>query len=259
MLEYFTFLSSFISINGIETKTVLDIYLFATRAQWVDFTADFAGSDAELYCRIKKGAYYLNGLCVAYNIGRQQTFSVLAHEGWHQFNSRHFKYRLPSWLDEGIAMQFEVFYARDGMYYIQPARNVYRLYGLRKAIEKGRMMSLKKLTGINPGEVIAADSDEAVATFYSQSYALVRFLKEDDYGKRLFNYQKMLSDGLYGKWPIEKCWTDTAENRNIRLTISWNRVIGPRLLGMYTGDDFVTLEQGYIPFCRKIASTVRIK
>ena len=90
----------------VESSTHLKIYLFATREQWEDFTEDFTQENAEIYKKIKNGAYYVNGSCVVYNIGREKTFSILGHEGWHQFNQRHFKYRLPSWLDEGLAMKF---------------------------------------------------------------------------------------------------------------------------------------------------------
>ncbi len=74
----------------VETAAKFSVYLFAERKQWEDFTKSFTGPQAPLYCKIKAGAYYLNGSCVAYNIGRERTFSVLGHEGWHQFNSRHF-------------------------------------------------------------------------------------------------------------------------------------------------------------------------
>ena len=96
------------------------MYLFGQRKQWDDFTSTFAGRQAGLYNKIKAGAYYLNGSCVAYNIGRERTFAVLGHEGWHQFNSRLFKYRLPSWVDEGIAMQFETSRYENGLFYFEP-------------------------------------------------------------------------------------------------------------------------------------------
>ena len=80
----------------IETSTKFTIYLFANRDQWEDFTVIFAGDYAPMYHNIKAGAYYLNGACVTYNIGIEQTFSVLGHEGWHQFNKKHFKFRIPS-------------------------------------------------------------------------------------------------------------------------------------------------------------------
>ena len=91
----------------IKTSSKFIIYLFADRTQWEHFTWTFAGEQAEIFYKIKAGAYYHNDACVAYDIGPERTFSTLGHEGWHQFSSRHFKYRLPSWLDEGVAMLFE--------------------------------------------------------------------------------------------------------------------------------------------------------
>ena len=88
-------------------RTKLRVYLFANRKQWENFTKSFTGGNSTMYSKIKAGAYYLDGVCVSYNIGRERTFAVLGHEGWHQFNDMSFKYRLPSWLNEGIAMLFE--------------------------------------------------------------------------------------------------------------------------------------------------------
>ena len=105
----------------IETATPFQIYLFADRQQWEDFTRGFAGDQAPIFCKIKTGAYYLNGACVVYDIGPKRTLSALGHEGWHQFNSRHFKYRLPSWLDEGVAMQFETSVSEGGLFHFDPA------------------------------------------------------------------------------------------------------------------------------------------
>jgi len=36
---------------------------------------------------------------------------------------------------------------------------------------------------MSPGEALATDQTEAVMAFYSQSYALTRFLREAGYGK----------------------------------------------------------------------------
>jgi len=80
----------------IETTGKLRIYLFADRRQWEDFTKTFAGERAEVFYKIKAGAYYLNGACVTYNIGTRRTLSALGHEGWHQFSNRHFRFCLPS-------------------------------------------------------------------------------------------------------------------------------------------------------------------
>ena len=243
----------------IKTRSRFTIYLFATREQWEDFTRSFAGARAELYCKVKAGAYYLNGACVAYNIGRERTFSVLGHEGWHQFNSRHFAYRLPSWLDEGIATLFEVHRGEKGLFYFEPGRNGYRLWALRKTLINGNMIPLKELIGVNPGEVLATDEDDAVSAFYGQSYALVRFLREEGYGKRLRDYHKMLLGGLNGDWPLNEADKRVAADRNIPRTVGWNRTIGRLLFEYYIGYNFDEIEKEYTAFCRKIVYHVKLK
>jgi hypothetical protein len=236
--------------QSIETSTKFTLYLFADRRQWETYTIGFTGPMSPLYLKIKAGAYYLNGACVAYNIGRERTFATLGHEGWHQFNSRMFKYRLPSWLDEGVAMQFEIGKYDRGFFNFQPELNGYRLGSLKMTLMKNQMIPLRDLIGMNPGEAVI-EGDNATAAFYSQSYALVRFLREDDYGKRLLKYQKMLLDGLNGRWPLNEEEKHIAEDRNIPITVGWNQMIGTLLFGNYIGDDFDKIEKQYIAFCRK--------
>lgn len=242
----------------IETSTKFPVYLFAERRQWEDFTKEFAGPRAPM-CKPGVRAYYLKGTYVAYNSGREQTFSNLGHEGWHQFNSRHFRYRLPTWLDEGIAMLFETSRYERGLFYFEPAKNLGRLGALKTTLMKNNMIPLKKLVALNPAEMLAVDDNEAVGAFYSQSYALVRFLREDDYGKRLGNYHRLLLDGLKGKWPLSERTKRVAMDRNIPLTIGWNRVVGSQVFKQYISEDFVQIEREYIKFCRKIVYPVRFK
>jgi hypothetical protein len=259
----------------IGTTAPLTVYLFANRQQWEVFTTDFTGPQAQLYLKIKAGAYYLNGSCVAYNIGRERTFASLGHEGWHQFNSRLFKYRLPSWLDEGIAMQFETTEYDKGLFTFTPDRNGYRLGSLKQTFLKGNVIPLKALITLNPGEVVS-EGDDAVGAFYSQAYALVRFLREDDYGKRLAKYQKLLFDGLNGQWPLPQQDIKIAIDRNIPITVDWNRQVGAALFEHYilTGSDapvvqipgksqqspqFDKIEKEYLTFCKKIIYNVQLK
>ncbi len=243
----------------IETKSKFTIYLFAQRQQWEDFTEFFAGPQAPLYHKIKSGAYYLNGACVVYNIGREKTFAVLGHEGWHQFNSRHFKFRLPSWLDEGVAMLFEVSRYKQGLFYFEPGKNLYRLGALKQMLAKNRIIPLRRLITLNPGEVLATDKVEPVTAFYAQSYALVRFLREDEYGKRLRNYHQLLLDGFNGRWPLNSTIRRIAADRNIPLTVRWNRIVGPQLFKLYVTDEFEKIQEEYVAFCKKIVYRVRFK
>ena len=236
----------------IETSTPFQVYLFADREQWEDFTNDFAGEQAAIFCKIKSGAYYLNGACVVYDIGSPRTLSALGHEGWHQFNSRHFKYRLPSWLDEGVAMQFEAGVSEGGLFRFDPAANLQRLRALQEMLVMGKPIPLRDLVATSPGEVLATDEDHAVMAFYSQSYALIRFLCESGYGRYLESYRLLMSDGLQGRWPLDESDGATAADRNLPRTLAWNRQVGRQLFEQYIGSDLDRLEQQYLVFCRRI-------
>lgn len=244
--------------HPVRTASRFTIYLFADRKEWEDFTYSFAGDQAPIFCKIKTGAYYLNGVCVVYDIGPKRTLAALGHEGWHQFNNRHFTYRLPSWLDEGVAMQFEAGLYEDGLFRFNPAANAQRLGTLKQTLGKAKQIPLAELVATSPGEVLATDQAEAVMAFYSQSYALVRFLREAGYGQRFTSYQQLLWDGLSGHWPLDPSTGTTAADRNLPRTVPWNRQVGPQLFKHYIGTDLEQIEQEYLAFCRRIARNVSI-
>jgi len=243
--------------SPVQTTSKFPVYLFASRRQWETFTIHFTGSQAPVYMKIKKGAYTLKGTCVAYNIGIERTFSVTGHEGWHQFSRKHFIFRLPSWLDEGIAMLFEAHSYDRGFFYFEPAKNLNRLAALKKTLQENKIIPLRRLVSMNPGEAVL-ESDDTVRAFYSQSYALVRFLREDDYGRRLPDYHRMLQDGLEGKWPLSDTGKKIAADRNIPMTVGLNSALGLGLFRKYIGSDFEDIEGQYIRFCRKIVYHVRL-
>jgi hypothetical protein len=236
----------------IETTQKFDVYLFADRNQWEAFTCQFAGEQAPVFCKIKTGAYYLNGACVVYDIGRSRTLAALGHEGWHQFNSRHFKFRLPSWLDEGIAMLFEESVRVQGTFRFVPELNVQRLGALCMTLDEGQQISLAELVASSPGQALATDQAQTVMAFYSQSYALVRFLREAEGGKYFAGYRRMLWDGLEGRWLLDETSMRTAEDRNLPRTVAWNRLVGSSLFARYIGDDFDSLNRWYMAYCHRI-------
>lgn len=244
----------------IETQLKFNIYLFANRSQWESFTRTFAGRNWQMYMKIKQGAYYLNGACVAYNIGRTKVFSVLGHEGWHQFCGRHFKYRLPSWLDEGIAQLFETSKYERNSFTFSSGKNYGRLGALKIILDGKQMIPLRKIIMLNPGEVVLDEpQNKSAMAFYAQSYALVRFLREDNYGIRLSQYHQMLLGALNGTWPINEAEARMASDRNVQLTVRWNRYISPKLFDIYIKDDFNKIEQQYHQFCRKLVYHIRIR
>jgi hypothetical protein len=251
--------------SSIKTKTKFTVYLFATREQWEDFTKFFTGPAAPVYLKIQKGAYVLNDICVAYNIGRTATFSVLGHEGWHQFNERYFALRLPSCLDEGVAMLFEASRYDKGWFTFEPDKNLGRLGGLKITLAKGKMIPLKELIGLNPGEILSyhletgtnteAETEvitEAAIAFYAQSYALVRFLREEGYGKRLRNFHQLMLGGLRGDWPLNEAQLAMGESRGTAPTATWNRQVANQLFKTYISDELDALDSEYVTFCKKL-------
>ena len=236
------------------------VYLFGTRDQWEAYTRDTAGADAQVYLKIEAGGHVANAVCVAYDIGRRQTLSILGHEGWHQFNQRLFVYRLPSWLDEGIATLFETCRFERGQFVFDPASNLMRLGSLKHTLQTGRMIPLDQLLLLNPGQVLNGyngDPDGATA-YYAQVYALVRFLREDGHGLRLRHYHAMLLGAAHGNWPLDAALLNVAADRRIALTVGWNMRTSRELFDHYFDEDLRSLNVEYLAFCQKITYPVRL-
>jgi hypothetical protein len=99
---------------------------------------------------------------------------------------------------------------------------------------------------------MAMDQSGAVMAFYSQSYALVRFLKEAAGGRYRIGYQQMLRDGFSGRWPLSQDAVRIAQDRNLPRTIGWNRLVGSTLFTRYVGADLDRLDQEYGAYCRRM-------
>ena len=252
----------------------LTVYFFISREQWEQFTRKWAGMQAQNYLQIRSGAYYLNGACVTYHLGRQENFSVLAHEGWHQFSDAFFEQRPPSWLDEGMATQFEAWSNRKGDIQFDARRNGGRLFALKTMLEQGTGFSLNQLLTLDAGAVLAKAQERDVMTatggdpetvnpkaaaFYAQVYALGRFMREYRYGQYRNRFENMMADGLQGHWPAEKVFGKRQISKAMMTTRRWTRQMGPLIFAEYIGPDIAQLEAEYQSFCRKIVAETRFK
>ena len=245
----------------------LPIYLFDSRTQWEQFTEYWAGPQAPVYLQIASGAYFLNGACVSYHISRRANLSVLAHEGWHQFCSLAFNYHLPAWLNEGMATNFEAYQKKDGNVEFAPRINGGRLMSLRNALTSGTMFHISELLRVEPGGIIArdqyyrdaAESDPRVAAYYAQVYALIRFLREYNYGWYAQRLEDMLAATRNGMWSVDPELIAEARQRVHNPTRRWNAMVGPWLFRTYIGVEAASLEPAYLSFCRTIATTVQTK
>lgn len=236
----------------VRPRTRSIIYLFSNRRQWEDYIVCSTGPYADTYLQIDNGAVCHNGQCILYWLGPERTFAAMAHEGWHQFTSRHFALRLPSWLDEGMATIFEGIVAgKNGLSFV-PAANIHRLRVLQQACKTGQILPIDQLLVADPGQAMVADSQEYIQLFYAQWYALVRFLLESD--QVLFNaFTRLIADAFLGRWPLDVDLRLAAIDRNIPRTIAWNRIVGRLIFKYYIGDPSDELQDRFVRFCNQLA------
>jgi hypothetical protein len=227
------------------TNYPMQCYLFANRGQWTQFTRQHTGQDAPVYLQITRGGYTIHDWYVAYFIGDIGTYSVAAHEGWHQFVARHFRGRLPPFLEEGLACMFENVEWSGDLPRWNLSRNPSRALSLRKALDARALFPLAKLVTLHAGQVVG-QSDIRVEAFYSQDWAFARYLWEGENGKYRPALQRLLADTAAGT-----TYDPTGSHRYSYL--GWNPAGVRPTLEHYLGEDLSVTEAGYQRFIQKIA------
>ncbi len=229
------------------TTYPMDCYLFATRAQWQEFTVQKTGGDATVYLQISRGGYTIHDWYVAYYIGDISTYSVAAHEGWHQFVNRHFKSRLPPFLEEGLACMFEDIQWNNDLPQWNLSINPARVMSLRKAADAHELFPLAQLITMHAGEVVG-ESAIKVEAFYGQNWAFARFLWEADDGKYRPALRHILADAAAGT-----IYDPTGSHS--RPYLGWNPAGVKPMLERYLGMDLQQIQAAYDRFVQKIAYT----
>jgi hypothetical protein len=242
-------------LQTVPTATVagpLDCYVFSNRDQWEAYTKVRAGSNAPIYLQISAGGYCQMGVFAGYDIGRDQTLSVIAHEAWHQFSWFAFKDRLPSWLEEGIATQNEGI-DWDGITPIFHSENNYRRFlALKDAIRENRLWKISDLVATHAGRVIKLPQKH-IDSYYAEVWSLVLFLKSSPvYAPRL---QKMLNDASAGKLTQALAGTDVTQREIDNFTERWNTVAGPIYLRKYITTDTAGLQREYEAWAREFTTS----
>jgi hypothetical protein len=195
---------------------MLDTFLMANRAEWSRLTQELMGPQAEVFLRIPRGGYAAGGRGVFYDIGAQDTLSIAAHEGWHQYTQRTFKETMPIWLEEGIATTMEGHRWDGSTPLFLSWSNLERFDQLRAAAAKGSLFSLQDLLTTSPQELLTPPASpsppkagapkgprsigtDAALTYYAQIWALVQFLKEGENGKYSALLRLLVSDAAAGR------------------------------------------------------------
>ena len=226
------------------TSRTMECYLFEDRAQWAAFTRRHTGDDASIYLRVNRGGYTVGDWFVAYWIGDSATFSVAAHEGWHQYVARHLRGRLPPFLEEGLACLFEQVRWEGDLPRWDLSKNAPRLASLRAAVNGDYMYALDQLVRMHAGQVVGKHSSRLEA-FYSQGWAFARFLYDGEHGRYRPALRRMLADAAHG------VLFDDSSQQLSRGPL-WDPATARPMLEHYLGMSLPQIEQAYARYVRHI-------
>ncbi len=166
----------------------LVVYVFGRRPEWAAFTQGFVPAQAETYLHIHSGGYMdqATATSVLFDIGRDRTLSLLAHEGLHQYLAGHLPEPIPPWLNEGLATQFEDFDLDGDRPIFRSERNLMRKNSLREALslEHG-LADLPQLLAMDAGHAVTRTGQPARG-YYAQVWATVLFLKSSPQYREAF-------------------------------------------------------------------------
>ncbi len=223
----------------------LDCYIFRNRAEWDRWTQRYTGADARIFLQIRSGGYTVHDRYVAYYIGRESTFAVASHEGWHQFAGRHFKGRLPPFLEEGMACMFEtVSWTEDRLPRWNLSVNTVRFNSLRKAAESNDLLPLEKLCAMHAGDIVG-EANVKIDAFYAQCWAFARFLWEADNARYRPALQKWLAETADGT-------VYDPTRTHARALAPWSRRAVKPMIEHYLGMDIQAVDGAYQEYMRRL-------
>jgi hypothetical protein len=230
----------------------MDLYVFASRGPWEAWTRKTLGRDADLYLGLGRGGFTTDGTSVLYDIGRVDTLTIMAHEGWHQFSQKSLREPLPTWLEEGLACWMEgTRMNRDGQpTAFRPWRNFERWNEARNAVTGERTLTLRELLETSPQECLEEGKDELL-TYYAQAWALVHFLHDAENGRYREGLQAMVRDAAEGKL-VERLQASRFAGDGATARRAARARTGPLALREYVEPNLDRLEVQYDQFLRDI-------
>ncbi len=224
----------------------LDTYLFESRGQWEAKTRQMLPRQAPTFLTLGRGGFTTRGTSVLYYIGRKDTLSIAAHEGWHQFSQETFRSQLPMWMEEGIATYMEGYISHpDGLPKFRPWKNLERFHTLRDAVRAGRLISLDDLLSRTPQSFLKESKNELLI-YYAQVWALTHFLAEGQRGRHRAALREVLVDAVRGRLAVNALGRRGGPG-GVRL--------GSAVLTAYFDTDLERFEQAYLQFVRSVVRT----
>ncbi|MSR33390.1 MAG: DUF1570 domain-containing protein [Phycisphaerales bacterium] len=232
----------------------LEMYIFGDRTLWEKWTRKKLGRDAEIYIGLGKGGYTTDSVSVLYDIGRFDTQTIAAHEGWHQFSQQTLQHPLPTWMEEGISCYMEgTRLSRDGApSTFRPWRNFERWSELREAVRADELSSLAELLDGTPQEFLQ-DGKNSLLTYYAQVWALVQFLRDGESGKYRESFSQLIQDAASGKLAGRLAASKAIIGKKGRERAVQLRT-GNAVILEYFNPDFATFSDEYTTFVKAITA-----
>lgn len=230
----------------------VDTYFLGSRQQWATMTKKVLKERAQVYLSIERGGFSLGSTGVYYDLGPRDSFTIAAHEGWHQYAHSVMTDRIPVWLDEGIACYLEGFrwdpIDPDSPNFL-PWANLERFDQLRNASRAGELMSLHTLVTNRPQDLMATDQGgDRALTYYAQHWALVHFFREYQNGRYSTGLARALHLAVRGELYESMSESDA---RTLRIRRS-----GPGILSIIApGVPLRELDEQYQSFIKDIVRT----
>ena len=235
-----------------EPDAPIDVFLFGSRTDWLAYTRERLPQEAQMYEQIGRGGYTIEGDAVLYDIGRWDTFTIAAHEGWHAYSQRVLRHSLPVWLEEGIACFMEGVRGgvNGGPPVFMPWRNFERYGELREVVARDRLVPLIDFVEGTPHDYLR-DSRRTLLAYYAQAWALVHFLNEGEGGRYRKGLERLLQDAVDGRVASTIWESNKAGTRNER-RMAIGRQVGPAVMREYFDEDLARLSAEYERFVREL-------
>ena len=227
-----------------EPEERMQVYLFARREEWVDFTKRFAGPRAQVLLKVRNGGYSERGVSVAEYVSHSITFPLLTHEGFHQYLYHCVDGRIPAWLNEGLAVLCEgQRWSNSGLQEFDPWYNPTRRNALADVILRKELFPLDELLCINAGHVVGGSARE-IGAYYGQVWALMLFLREGQEGKYAEPFARLLQTiGQQDLDDFARAAYVSANDGEFNL--------GRELFRSFISDDIETVEREYKEFLNR--------
>ena len=196
----------------------MDLYLFGTQEDYLAFLAEF-GIDA----RHTAGIFFMgpaeSGL-VTWTEGqsRSRMFSILQHEGFHQFAVARISPNLPIWANEGIAEYFAEAVMVRGTLRTGRASSA-RIDRIRLAIAREWVVPFDELLSMSNEQWwqrSQSDRGAGAAVLYDQAWSMVYFLVHADEKLRaaFMNYLKAINQRKSPEDAFAEAFGDGASPRS---------------------------------------------